>query len=136
VAQHRPQLGERSIAAPGSAARPNEYYFGATGGGLWKSTNGGTGWALVTDGQITGLSVCAVAACPANPDVVNIGMGELDLRGNVIPGEGAYKTTRGGAAWTHLGLVDTQMTGTSHRPPPFSQLIQQHNLAPVSCSSV
>jgi photosystem II stability/assembly factor-like uncharacterized protein len=106
-----PQLGGRSIAVAGSPARPNEYYFGATGGGLWKSTDGGTNWAPVTDGQITSSSVGAVAVCPANPDVVYIGMGEVDLRGQVIPGDGVYRSTDAGKTWTHLGLADTQMIG-------------------------
>ena len=73
-----PNLGGRSLAVAGSTARPNEYYFGATGGGLWKSTNGGTDWAPVTDGQISSSSVGAIAVCPTNPDVVYIGMGEVD----------------------------------------------------------
>src|SRR6266540_3700423 len=73
-----PDLGGRSLAAAGSTARPNEYYFGATGGGLWKSTNGGTDWAPVTDQKISSSSVGAIAICPTNPDVVYIGMGEVD----------------------------------------------------------
>jgi photosystem II stability/assembly factor-like uncharacterized protein len=103
-----PNLGGRSLAVAGSVARPNEYYFGATGGGLWKTTNGGTNWAPVTDGKITSSSVGAIAICPTNPDVVYIGMGEVDLRGDVINGDGVYKTTDGGATWQHLGLEDTQ----------------------------
>jgi photosystem II stability/assembly factor-like uncharacterized protein len=106
-----PQLGGRSLAGAGSAARPNEYYFGATGGGLWKTTDGGTTWAPVTDGQITSSSVGAVAVCASNPDVVYIGMGEVDTRGNVIPGDGVYKSTDAGKTWQHMGLADTQMIG-------------------------
>jgi len=106
-----PNLGGRSLAVAGSVARPNEYYFGATGGGLWKTTNGGTSWAPVTDHQISSSSVGAVAVCAADPDVVYIGMGEVDLRGDVIPGDGVYKTADGGKTWTHLGLADTQMVG-------------------------
>ena len=67
-----PDRGGRSIAVAGSTARPLEYYFGATGGGLWKSTDGGTTWRVVTDGKITSASVGAVAICEADPDIVYI----------------------------------------------------------------
>jgi photosystem II stability/assembly factor-like uncharacterized protein len=106
-----PNLGGRSIAVAGSTARPNEYYFGATGGGLWKTTDGGTEWSPVTDHKITSSSVGAIDVCPSNPDIVYIGMGEVEFRGDIIPGDGVYKTTDGGATWTHLGLEDAQMIG-------------------------
>lgn len=112
-----PALGGRSIAVAGSEARPNEYYFGATGGGLWKTTDGGTEWFPVTDRQITSSSVGAIAVCPTNPDLVYIGMGEVDLRGDVIPGDGVYKSTDGGRTWRHLGLADTQMIGKIRLDP-------------------
>src|SRR4051794_41203829 len=94
-----PNLGGRSLAVGGSLARPNEYYFGATGGGLWKTTDGGNEWSPVTDGQIGSSSVGAIDVCPTNPDVVYIGMGEVELRGSVIPGDGVYKSTDGGRTW-------------------------------------
>jgi photosystem II stability/assembly factor-like uncharacterized protein len=103
-----PVRGGRSIAVAGSDARPGEYWFGATGGGAWKTTDGGQTWAPVTDRQIASSSVGAVAVCPADPDTVYIGMGEVDLRGNVIPGDGVYRTTDGGAHWAHVGLADSQ----------------------------
>jgi photosystem II stability/assembly factor-like uncharacterized protein len=112
-----PNLGGRSLAVAGSVARPNEYYFGATGGGLWKTTDGGTEWAPVTDGQITSSSVGAIAVCPTNPDVVYVGMGEVDLRGDIIPGDGVYKTVDGGRTWRHVGLEQTQMIGKIRLDP-------------------
>src|SRR5690606_8873421 len=74
-----PDRGGRSIAVGGSDSRPLEYYFGATGGGLWKTTDGGTTWDPVTDGQINSASVGSIAVCPANPDIVYIGTGETQL---------------------------------------------------------
>ena len=96
------------ITSAGSASRPNEYYFGATGGGLWKTTDGGTTWQPVTDGQIQSSSVGAVAVSESNPDVVYIGMGETELRGNIMQGDGVYKSIDAGKTWKHIGLADTQ----------------------------
>ncbi|HEV3140619.1 MAG TPA: hypothetical protein VGY57_08895, partial [Vicinamibacterales bacterium] len=103
-----PARGGRSIAATGVASRPYEYYMGATGGGLWKTTDGGLTWRPVTDGLITSSSVGAVAVAPSNPDVVYIGTGEADIRGNIIQGDGAYKSTDAAKTWTKIGLADTQ----------------------------
>lgn len=100
--------GGRSTAVAGSDTRPLEYYFGAVGGGLWKTTDGGSNWNPVTDGQITSSSVGAAAVCEADPDVVYIGTGETQLRGNVMQGDGVYKSTDAGSTWEHLGLVESQ----------------------------
>jgi photosystem II stability/assembly factor-like uncharacterized protein len=107
-----PDIGGRSIAVGGSTQRPFEYYFGATGGGLWKTTDGGGEWKSVTDGQIASSSVGAVAVDPVNPDIVYIGMGEGQLRGNVMQGDGVYKTTDGGKTWNHMGLEKTRTITT------------------------
>jgi photosystem II stability/assembly factor-like uncharacterized protein len=103
-----PNRGGRSLGSSGSPGRPNEYYFGATGGGLWKTTDGGNEWFPVTDGQITSSSIGAVAVAETNPDIVYIGGGETQLRGSITQGDGVYKTTDGGKTWRHLGLKETQ----------------------------
>ncbi len=103
-----PNRGGRSLGCAGSPGRPNEYYFGATGGGLWKTTDGGNEWKPVTDGQVTSSSVGAVAVAETNPDIVYIGMGEVQLRGSITQGDGVYKSIDGGKKWRHLGLKETQ----------------------------
>jgi photosystem II stability/assembly factor-like uncharacterized protein len=103
-----PKRGGRSLGASGSPGRPNEYYFGATGGGLWKTTDGGQEWAAVTDGQISSSSIGAVAVAETNPDIVYIGGGETQLRGSITQGDGVYKTSDGGKTWRSLGLKETQ----------------------------
>ena len=87
-----PARGGRSQAVAGSASRPLEYYFGATGGGLWKTTDGGLTWRAVSDRFFKSSSVGAVAVSESNPDVVYVGMGETELRGNVLQGDGVYKS--------------------------------------------
>jgi len=102
-----PARGGRSTAVAGSAARPLEYYFGATGGGLWKTTDGGQTWSPIADKTLRTSSVGAIAVAASNPDVVYVGMGETQLRGNIIQGDGVYKTTDGGKTWAHIGLDPT-----------------------------
>ena len=103
-----PNRGGRSIAAAGSATRPNEYYFAATGGGLWKTTDGGTSWSATTDGKIDNSAAGGVAVCEANPDVVYLTTGETELRGNIMPGNGVYKSVDAGKTWKSIGLKDVQ----------------------------
>ena len=103
-----PNRGGRSIAVAGSTSRPLEYYFGATGGGLWKTVDGGTTWAPVTDGQIRSSSVGAVVVAESDPDVVYMGMGEAELRGNIMQGDGVYRSADAGKSWSHAGLEKTQ----------------------------
>lgn len=102
-----PDRGGRSIAVAGVKGRPNEAYFGATGGGLWKTTDGGETWAPVTDGLIASASVGAVAVSATNPDLVYIGMGETCIRGNIMPGDGVYKSTDAGKTWSHVGFRES-----------------------------
>ena len=85
-----PNRGGRSLGIAGSTKNKMEYYFGAVGGGLWKTTDGGLNWKPVTDGQITSSSVGAVAVSPSNPNIVYIGTGETEFRGNIMQGDGVY----------------------------------------------
>jgi photosystem II stability/assembly factor-like uncharacterized protein len=103
-----PNRGGRSITSAGSPSRPLEYYFGAVGGGLWKTVDAGTTWKPVTDGQLKSSSVGAVAVSESNPDVVYIGMGETELRGNIMQGDGVYKSVDAGKTWKNVGLNDSQ----------------------------
>jgi len=103
-----PERGGRSLTVTGVKGQPNVGYFGATGGGLWKTTDRGVTWAPVTDGQITSSSVGAVAVSESNPDIVFIGTGESCIRGNIQPGDGVYKSTDAGKTWTHIGFRDGQ----------------------------
>ena len=102
-----PNRGGRSIAVSGVKGRPREAYFGAVGGGLWKTTDAGNNWAPVTDGQITSSSVGAVAVSESHPDVVYIGMGESCIRGNIMPGDGVYKSVDGGQKWANIGFKNS-----------------------------
>jgi photosystem II stability/assembly factor-like uncharacterized protein len=102
-----PYRGGRSVAVTGSAARPDEYYMGTTGGGVFKSSDGGMSWAPATD-KFFGGTIGAVAVSESNPDVVYVGTGEYPIRGNVSHGDGVYRTSDGGKTWRYLGLAETR----------------------------
>ena len=102
-----PNASGRMVAIAGSVARPKEYYFGTTGGGVWKTTDAGTTAVAVTDNYFGG-TIGAITVDEKNPDVVWVGGGEYPIRGNVSYGDGVWKTTDGGKSWSSMGLKETQ----------------------------
>ena len=99
--------GGRTVAVAGSVARPREYWMGTTGGGVFKSTDGGETWTPVSD-KYFGGTIGAFGVSASNPDIVYVGTGEFPIRGNVSRGDGVFKTTDGGKTWTALGLAGTR----------------------------
>src|SRR6266536_2219064 len=91
-----PFRGGRVDAVVGDPRQPLVFYFGATGGGVWKTTDGGQSWRSLGDGQLSAGSIGAVAVAGADPNVVYVGTGEQTLRGNVSPGDGMFRSTDGG----------------------------------------
>ncbi len=102
-----PYRGGRSAAVAGVPSHENVYYFGATGGGVWKTTDGGRSWKNVSDGFFGG-SIGAVAVSEWDPNVVYAGGGEKTVRGNVSHGDGVYRSRDAGKTWKHVGLADTR----------------------------
>ncbi len=102
-----PFRGGRSAAVCGVPGDRDTYWFGATGGGVWKTTDGGRSWANMSDGSFGG-SIGAVAVAPSDPNVVYVGGGEKTVRGNVSHGDGVWRSTDAGRTWAHIGLADTR----------------------------
>jgi photosystem II stability/assembly factor-like uncharacterized protein len=106
-----PFRGGRAVAVAGVATQPFTYYFGATGGGIWKTTDSGATWAPVSDGQLKSGSVGALAVSESDPNVIYAGMGEACVRGNAANGDGVYKSVDSGKTWKHMGLADSYHIG-------------------------
>ena len=102
-----PFRGGRSAAVAGVEGKPLLFYMGATGGGVWKTENGGTTWDNISDGYFGG-SIGAIAVSASHPNVLYVGGGEVTVRGNVSPGTGMYKSVDGGRSWKDMGLKESR----------------------------
>jgi len=98
-----PFRGGRSAAVTGVPNQPNLYYFGSTGGGIWKTTTGGRQWENISDGYFGG-SIGAIAVSKSDPNVIYVGGGEKTVRGNVSSGYGVWKSEDAGKTWMASGL--------------------------------
>ena len=101
-----PFRGGRSGAVAGSYKNKNTFYFGATGGGVWKTTDGGSNWKNISD-KFFGSSIGAVSVAPSDENIIYVGEGENTMRGNVSEGLGGmWRSDDGGRTWKNIGLKD------------------------------
>ncbi|HEX3876950.1 MAG TPA: glycosyl hydrolase [Bryobacteraceae bacterium] len=106
-----PFRGGRAVAAAGVPSDPKTFYFGATGGGVWKTSDAGLSWRPISDGFFKTGSVGAIAVADSDPNTIYVGMGEACVRGNASNGDGVYKSTDGGRSWRNVGLEQTYHIG-------------------------
>ncbi|WP_332367937.1 VPS10 domain-containing protein [Spirosoma telluris] len=106
-----PFRGGRSVCVAGHPTERLVFYMGTTGGGVWKTENGGITWQNISDGFFKTGSVGAISVSTSNPNIIYVGMGEHTLRGNLSHGDGVYKSTDAGKTWSHIGLADTYHIG-------------------------
>ena len=118
-----PFRGGRSCAVTGVPGQPNIYYMGTTGGGIWKSIDGGQSWKNISDGFFGG-SIGAVATGNKNKNILYVGTGENTLRGNVSPGYGGlFKSYDGGKTWESIGLENSMQVGRIRVHPDNDDIV-------------
>jgi len=121
-----PFRGGRVTAVAGTASAPATFYMGATGGGVWKTTDYGFTWENTSDGFFSTPSIGAIAVAQNDPNIVYVGTGSDGLRSNVIEGRGIYKSIDGGDNWSFIGLKDVGQIGAVRIHP------LNHNVAYVA----
>ena len=118
-----PSRGGRVTTVTGVASEPGTFYLGATGGGVWKSTDYGTSWTNVSDGYFSTPSIGAISVAENDPNIIYVGTGSDGLRSNVISGKGVYKSIDGGKTWEHIGLANVGQIGAVEIDPNNSNVV-------------
>ncbi len=118
-----PFRGGRSVAVAGVPSQPDTFYFGAVGGGVFKTTDSGLTWLPVSDGQFKTGSVGALAVADSDPNIVYAGMGEACVRGNATHGDGVYKSVDAGRTWRNVGLEDSYHIGAVRVHPKNPDIV-------------
>ncbi|MFT4768545.1 MAG: photosystem II stability/assembly factor-like uncharacterized protein [Glaciecola sp.] len=118
-----PTRGGRVTTVAGTVQEAGTFYLGASGGGVWKTTDYGTSWNNISDGYFASPSIGDIAASQTDPNLLYVGTGSEGLRSNVIPGKGMYKSVDGGSSWTHIGLKDSGHIGAVEIDPTNNNVV-------------
>ena len=117
--------GGRVTAVTGVPAQPLVYYFGSTGGGVWKTTDAGVTWRNVSDGSFEAGSIGAITVADSDPNVIYVGTGSACPRNNASVGVGMYRSRDGGRTWIHAGLRDAGQIGRIRVDPADPNLVHR-----------
>ena len=118
-----PTRGGRVTAVAGTVAARSTFYMGASGGGVWKTTDYGESWHNVSDGFFETPSIGDISISQTDANLVYVGTGSDGLRSNVIAGKGMYKSIDGGESWTHIGLRETGHIGAVEIDPRNNNVV-------------
>jgi hypothetical protein len=118
-----PYRGGRVTAVTGVAGDRDTFFMGSTGGGVWKTSDGGVTWRNVSDEAFTSASVGAIAVASSDTNVVYAGTGSACVRGNTSPGDGVYRSTDAGKTWKHVGLREAGQIGQIRIHPKDADLV-------------
>lgn len=125
------ETGGRVVAVAGVPGQPLVYYHGATGGGVWKSEDGGLSWNNISDGYFRTGSIGAIGVAPSDPNVIYVGTGESCLRNDISHGDGVYKSEDAGKTWRNVGLEQSRHISRIRVDPRDPDRVYVAALGPV-----